>query len=77
MSEISVSDKIDREFVFELAKHGFVRVLLQQVIFETVEGQGSDLSGIAIPSGVTIDWFGARPTKNEWHPVASITFHFN
>ena len=76
MAEIGVSDKIDRAFVFELAKRGNVRVLSQQVVLETVDGRSVDLSGLILPAGVTIDWFSARPTKDEWHPIASITFRF-
>lgn len=72
-NKISVSDKIDRAFVFDLATRGSVRVLSHQV---TVEGDSVDLSGIQIPAGVSIDWIGAYPTKDEWHPRARITFNF-
>lgn len=73
MADVQVSDKIDRAFVFELAKRGSVRVLSNQVC---VEGESVDLSGVAIPQGVTIDWIGAHPTKDEWNPVAKVTFSF-
>ena len=73
MADFQVSDRIDRAFVFELAKRGKVRVLSHQV---SIEGESVDLKGIKIPDGVTIDWFGAMPNKDEWHPVARITFNF-
>lgn len=76
MGEIAISDKIDRAFVFELAKCGNVRVLTQQVVLETVDGNGVDLSGLVLPPGISIDWISARPTRDEWRPIASITFRF-
>lgn len=66
--EISVSEKIDRAFVFKLATRGRVKVLSHQV---TVQGSSVDLTGIAIPAGCSIDWLGITKTGE-----ASITFSF-
>jgi hypothetical protein len=72
--EISISDKVDRDFVFQLATRGYVRVLSLQVV---IEGESVDLTGIKIPDGVSIDWIGARATKDEFRPRASVTFNFD
>lgn len=66
--EISVSDKIDRAFVFKLATRGKVRVLSHQV---TIQGTSVDLTGIEIPAGCSIDWLGVAKTGE-----ASVTFNF-
>ncbi len=68
-----VSDKIDRDFVFELARRGKVEVFSSQV---SIEGDSVDLTDVKIPSGVTIDWIGAKPTKDEWKPIGCVTFRF-
>lgn len=58
--EISISEKVDREFVFQLATRGYVKVLSLQVV---VEGESVDLTGIKIPVGVSIDYISAYATS--------------
>lgn len=72
--EISISEKVDREFVFQLATRGYVKVLSLQVI---VEGESVDLTGIKIPVGVSIDYVGAYATRNDHQPRARVTFNFD
>lgn len=59
MSGVSISDKINKDFVFELATRGKIKVLSHQV---TIEGDSVDLTGITIPAGVAIDFISGHVT---------------
>lgn len=71
--DVSYSDKIDRDFVFELTKIGKVHLCSSQV---TVEGTSLDMKRVQIPAGVTIDWIGGTPSGHGTQPAAMITFRF-
>ncbi len=73
MTDVNYSDKIDRDFVFELTKIGKVHLCSSQV---TVEGVSLNMKKVTIPKGVTIDWIGGTESGRGTTPAAMITFSF-
>lgn len=70
MTEMIYGDNIDYNFVIQLAKIGSVHLLSNQV---TVEGKCLDFKKVTIPTGVVMEWLGAR---TEGAGGVSATFRF-